>query len=695
MFSLSKTRSSYRRTIWVYLVAIVAPTLVFLYLGLQSVGRQRQAITSLTGSNLRLSAERLAVEMERRVSEYAEACLADEELTQIPSMLDNSTTPEAARELRMSLEIIRGRYPIASHHFILQGGAVLFPLLRTPSPKPIDDEIARQEQEAGERFAALFSQGESQELLQNDPGEALTLYRQAYELPVSDWLKALAVARVARCSRKFNQGEMSEEAYRLLVDRYGDVYDTFHRPYALTAALELDDLRRSQGQTSSTFLVGVFRDLVEGRWELSADQIDYFVEAVGERLGESKPVTGKTQYLTQIEQAHALKNSFRHYGPLQAGEVYGYAFSQGGNYYQTFYTPVSVESGQETLIGIDVDLNWVENDLLPQCRKDLELYEGFAVALGRTQEMTSDGGQLAAHVSFKTIFPFWQLSVGPSSPEGFKANTRRQIFVFGGSTLLVLTVLILGVLLLMRDVSRESRISRLRSDFISAVSHELKTPITLIRLYGETLLHGKQFREKERRDYYQIITRESERLSVLIDKVLDFSRIDRGQKEYHLEEGDPTSVISGTVEVFRQYLMRQGYSVKTNLATSLPAIRFDRDAVSEAILNLMDNASKYAGESKYVSVRLLSTDNQVIFEVEDRGIGIPAEEQEKIFHRFYRAQSKTGKGGYGLGLFLVRHIMDAHGGKVEVHSEPGRGSRFRLIFPVQYQSAMAKENGIQ
>jgi len=222
--------------------------------------------------------------------------------------------------------------------------------------------------------------------------------------------------------------------------------------------------------------------------------------------------------------------------------------------------------------------------------------------------------------------------------------------------------------------------SRRQADFVSGVTHELKTPLTLIRLYGETLLYDRGGSEEERIRYCDIITRECERLTHLVDRVLDFSRIDRGQKQYHLREGNLADTVSGTVEAFAKYLARQGFAVETEMSATLPPSRFDPDAVSVAVLNLMDNAAKYSGSSKVVSVRLYPRNGDIVLEVEDHGIGIPRSETDKIFGQFYRAQDTGSKGGYGLGLFLVQHIMQAHGGEVEVDSEVGLGSRFRLVF---------------
>jgi signal transduction histidine kinase len=246
-------------------------------------------------------------------------------------------------------------------------------------------------------------------------------------------------------------------------------------------------------------------------------------------------------------------------------------------------------------------------------------------------------------------------------------------------------ILSAGVILLLRDISRETHTNRLRSDFVSSVSHELKTPITLIRLYSETLLRPSGFQEEERRDFYRIIMRESERLGRLVDQIQTFSRVARGDQTYKFEEGDLAPAIARIVDDYREFLERAGFHVQRALAESAPPVRFDAAALSQAVVNLLDNAVKYSGQSRDIAVRLGVRDGSVIFEVEDHGVGIPAAEQNKIFERFYRVSNGSGKGGYGLGLFLVRHIMEAHGGRAEVESEPGRGSRFRLAFPVLIQ----------
>jgi two-component system, OmpR family, phosphate regulon sensor histidine kinase PhoR len=262
-----------------------------------------------------------------------------------------------------------------------------------------------------------------------------------------------------------------------------------------------------------------------------------------------------------------------------------------------------------------------------------------------------------------------------------QGTTQKDLRVYVGSVALVLVILSAGVVLLLRDVSREARTNRARSELVSSVSHELKTPITLVRLYSETLLRHPGFSNEDRLGFYRIIARESTRLGRLIDQVLTFSRVERGAQVYHFEEGDLASVVTGVLEDYREYLEHAGFSLRQTVPDAVPPVRFDGAAISQALLNLLDNAVKYSGKSRDIGVHIAVDSGQVAVEVEDRGVGISASERERIFDRFYRLPNGSGKGGYGLGLFLVRHIMEAHGGRAEVESEPGCGSRFRLVLP--------------
>ncbi|MBD3867603.1 MAG: hypothetical protein IFK94_05710, partial [Acidobacteria bacterium] len=224
-------------------------------------------------------------------------------------------------------------------------------------------------------------------------------------------------------------------------------------------------------------------------------------------------------------------------------------------------------------------------------------------------------------------------------------------------------------------------LTRRQSDFVSGISHELKTPLTLIRLYAETLLENVGSTQEKRIGYSRIIVREVERLTRLVDRVLDFSRIEHRVKRYELQDGDLAGTVVDTAGAYESYLKEAGFTIRLDVDRPVPIVRFDADAIAMAVINLLENAAKYSGGSKMIDLRVRSRNSSVVVEVQDQGVGIPEEEQERIFERFYRVASDPGSGDYGIGLFVVRDVVNAHDGRVEVDSEPGRGSTFRMIFP--------------
>ena len=241
-----------------------------------------------------------------------------------------------------------------------------------------------------------------------------------------------------------------------------------------------------------------------------------------------------------------------------------------------------------------------------------------------------------------------------------------------------------GLLLVYSNVKRELHLSRLKSDFVANVSHELKTPLALIRLFAETLELGRVPTEEKAQLYYRVINKESERLTQLINNILDFSRIEAGRKEYRFARADVGRIVEEVVEAYRFPIEQQGFRLQVQLAEDLPEAEVDKEALSQALINLVNNAIKYSRDDRFIGIQALAEGGRILISVTDRGIGIAKPEQKKIFEKFYRAEDSLvhETKGSGLGLSLVRHIMEAHGGAVEVDSTPGGGSTFTLVLPV-------------
>ncbi len=240
-----------------------------------------------------------------------------------------------------------------------------------------------------------------------------------------------------------------------------------------------------------------------------------------------------------------------------------------------------------------------------------------------------------------------------------------------------------GLFLVYSNVRREVHLARLKSDFVANVSHELKTPLALIRLFAETLELGRVPSEDKARQYYRVINKESQRLTQLINNILDFSRIEAGRKEYRFSATSVARVVTEVVDAYRFQVEQQGFELVVRMEPDLPEVEADHEALGQAILNLLNNAIKYSRDLKAIHVDVRREGDRVLIGVMDRGIGIPKGEQKKIFEKFYRGEDSLvhETKGSGLGLSLVQHIMDAHGGTVEVESAPGRGSTFVLALP--------------
>jgi signal transduction histidine kinase len=250
------------------------------------------------------------------------------------------------------------------------------------------------------------------------------------------------------------------------------------------------------------------------------------------------------------------------------------------------------------------------------------------------------------------------------------------------------TVWLAGAYFLFRSITREIAVSRLQSDFIAAVSHEFRSPLSSLCQISELLHTDRLPGETARRESFQILFRESQRLRALVERLLDFGRLQNGSPVYRFETIHLRSFIEDLVTQFTRTASSDGYRVEVGNLVNETYVNADPDALSRCLWNLLDNAVKYSPESKSVWVNTKTKGDQVLINVEDRGIGIPAREQPYIFERFVRGEEAKSRriGGTGVGLATVREIMAAHKGEIRLVSEPGRGSRFTLILQTYKES---------
>ncbi|HSD64504.1 MAG TPA: HAMP domain-containing sensor histidine kinase, partial [Ignavibacteriaceae bacterium] len=282
------------------------------------------------------------------------------------------------------------------------------------------------------------------------------------------------------------------------------------------------------------------------------------------------------------------------------------------------------------------------------------------------------------------LIPQYNLGItlkGETIEELVKARSTRNLILIVGIALLIFA----GIWLVFRNIKKEIQLAQIKSDFVSNVSHELRTPLSLISMFAETLEMGRVKTEEKKNEYYSIIHSETSRLSNIVNKVLNFSKMEAGKRTYHFEPVDLNEISDKIFNTYCFHLQNHGFAFNFTPDKEIPKLNLDPDAISEAIVNLIDNAVKYSENTKAINLRIGSENGFVFVEVEDKGIGISESDQKKIFDKFFRVSSGYvhNTKGTGLGLSLVKQIVQAHKGKIKLISSVGKGSCFKLLFPVE------------
>jgi signal transduction histidine kinase len=354
------------------------------------------------------------------------------------------------------------------------------------------------------------------------------------------------------------------------------------------------------------------------------------------------------------------------------------------------------KEGSAVIGGVALDADYLKGQFFPEMLDDVisrnvsdaqnhavMMLRGKYDSAALAQSSGWDGGASEEERNLEGAFPGLTLAIKLRGTTLAAIGERFARISF--LTLAALSLVLAGgIALTYRNVTKEMALARLKSDFVSNVSHELRTPLSLIRLYAETLEMGRLTSPEKYQEYYRIIRKESERLTALINNILDFSRIEAGRKEYDFRETDMSELVHNTLDSYRYQLEQSGFQFEEKI-DDVPPMRVDREAMARSLLNLVNNALKYSQDRKYIGVNLYRDNGSVKLEVVDQGIGIPHQEQQKIFEKFYRVGDPLvhNTKGSGLGLSLVRHIVQAHGGEVAVDSTPGQGSKFTIVLPVK------------
>jgi signal transduction histidine kinase len=676
-------------------------------LSFKTFSEKQKAVQNFLESNLWISGESALQTIEDELLHFEELALKKENFVRL---LQSETPKESLSEFIAASEGMGGKLFLLNENF----------KIILPQTARIDTSNLEWVRDLTDnQFSQILQTAETLEFAQRDYSRALEGYRRCLSVATSEHQKAIALEAMGRCFLALKSYDEAYKTYTELSIEYGQFLNKAGHPYGITANLQLFEIEKYLNNKYKNLgvLLRLFENLQNGEYLITLSAYEFFINEIQmvldaelekgefqEMLESFKNLRSKgSSYLETLLFANFLKREVipkmterRSLNRLQEDTPIGrFLTSENENYCLVSFSIFPDFQDKKTFFGgICWDLDSFKTEVFPMGLREVEKNtklqlriiddKGQNVLTGKDESASEE----ALSLSFRQFPLPWSLVVTQPALDDVLRATRRDNLLYGILLVFVVVLMLFGAILIARDISRETETTRLKTDFVHHVSHELKTPLTLIRLYGETLQRKENLSRAEQKEAYEIITKESERLSHLINNVLDFSRIEMGKKEFDFKKGNLVGVIRDTLESYRYHLEKKGFLIQEDMAEDLPEMTFDAEAIASVLINLLSNAIKFSTTIKEVSVKLSKQNNHAVLKVEDKGIGISSKEISRVFEKFYRSKDVKAADakGSGLGLTLVKHITDAHGGQIEVHSEPNRGSIFTIILPISNPS---------
>jgi len=644
----------HRREVILFLIALILPSAVLVGLGLRMIAQERVAaearVADEWGNTVRQIRLELLDRLERIKREEVQALTAERGRV------------EAHRYVNDEVELIA----------VLDNGRVILPWEMNGS------QTVRRRLAAGP-FADWLHQGERAEFRRRDLRTAIEAYSRALELaqdPVQSATARLSLGRVLADSEREQD---SWTQYREVLRMSPRVLDEHCVPMWFYAAARLLDARLEQRQVLEqirTMLANhqwvapvtlqMVHTLLDTLIETAVDSsVRHAATALRNPVIEVTPVT---------EMALELERDFPGLGLRSPAPIPGATDVRWIPFGEPAWLVSSVslpDAGSEVVIAVNAQAM-----LAPLGNSSVWPTDQVGDVRVRG-EREGEGQLLGAYLpGLEVVFP---------SPGSGSEMAALQRTLYGVALLLVLSITFFGAFLVWRDVRRELRLADLRSQFVSSVSHELKTPLTSIRMFAEILQTRDPPERRMLTEYLETIVGESERLTRLLNNVLDLSKIEQDRMLYRPRPTSLSEVTQRAVQAVEYPLTQEGFTLNVECDDALPPVSVDPDALEQAILNLLTNAMKYSGESREIDLRLRSENGYAVVEVADRGVGIPPQELGRLTEKFYRVPTAQNRHvpGTGLGLTLVDHMAKSHGGELRVQSVEGQGSTFAIRLPLE------------
>jgi signal transduction histidine kinase/tetratricopeptide (TPR) repeat protein len=699
-----------KRLIIIFLLTIFFPSVALSIFGIRAIRNERYRLAKQLENEHRRAAEYLISQVKENFRELGS------ELQNLAHL--TSVTDRDYAEITNAVVNQLADNPLIEFVFIAYEDNKPF----FPQFQPVPEEKMSSLAQFTSSQLARLRRAEGYEFEQKKYDLAISIYREIYNQSKDQNLKAQMLANMARTQVKKQDYENAIINYKTIMDDYTFSLSSSELPLAVFSGLQIVTCYRELGDSQNALKrsLSLYRDLCEMTWDLTEAQFKTYFSLVDEAISEiaadsqqefrdidfSKELDQlKVLYEGRIEQQKAMKDIEQEIIPeLRHEAVRSSDFAASPHFNAKVigdapYLIVSVLMPKAEdvefpgIVGAQANHEYLMDNVLHRSIENMDFSEKTHIVITSLEgrpllgEKESTADQATMTEFFDDNFPPWKIEFFRSGASGFAGMDLRKSFYFW-TIVVLLVVLIFGAVLIVRTVSHELGVLRIKSDFVSSVSHEFKTPLTSIRTLIERLQGGK-VRDKAKMDQYiSVIAQDTDKLTRLVGNILDFSKIEEGKREYDFVETDVAQLVSRLIQEFQKDELQKDFLIHLLIQENIPELTLDKEAFSQALINLLDNAVKFSTDKKEIHVHLSADEESVILEVEDKGIGIPQDEMDKIFEKFYQGKNalkRTVKGA-GLGLTLVKHTVEAHGGRVSVKSKVGEGSVFSLIFPVTRES---------
>jgi len=564
-----------------------------------------------------------------------------------------------------------------------------------------------------------LAQAENYEFSQHNYRAAISILKEMLTATEDKHLQGQLMNRIARNQMKQNNFGNAIKTYNEIISNFPESITSSGTPLPVTVRLQLAECYMSSGMKNEALKesLNAFEEIIRNFYNLNENQFSAYVSLVSEKFNTLRKDNQGTDF-TGTDYTDEFENLNNRYQSLvmkwQVVDVLknecipklSRDFMQNGNNTDSrlrysekigsedflilsMIIPGETGTKPKGIAGIRINSTFLEDSLLhdilinifPEKGTDLILSDaGGRIITGDTASYNKSTNIISY---FDDNFPPWRIEVSGELTRPLVSAGFYKSFYFW-SILTMMVILVFGIVIIGRTIAHEKEILQIKSDFVSSVSHEFKTPITSIKALTERLLEGTVKDQKRLREYYSVISRDAENLSRLVGNILDFSKIEEGKKEYDFEEADFKEWLEQTISDFSGTTQRGKIIFQSGIIDHSIPVKIDKASMKLAIDNLLDNAVKFSSENSEVNVILERQDKNLLVKIKDSGIGIPVDEQKKIFEKFYRGKDSAAYSatGTGLGLTIVKQVVEAHGGEIRVESEPGKGSRFFVILPM-------------